>query len=81
MVRMLPNISNELNIDKILLDAHLFMRAFPCHTWKDRPSDQPLRTIKTVLHSLAKQKGNKVIEWVGGGGGLYGFITCLQSAY
>lgn len=65
MVRMLPNITNELNIDKILLDAHLFMRAFPCHTWKDRPSDQPLRTIKTILYSLAKQKGNKILSHTG----------------
>ncbi|KAK7477171.1 hypothetical protein BaRGS_00031556, partial [Batillaria attramentaria] len=65
MVRLLPNISNELNIDRILLDAHQFMRAFPTHTWKERPSDQPLRTIKTVLHSLAKQKGNKILSHTG----------------
>lgn len=65
MVRFLPDISNDLNIDRILLDAHQFMRAFPSHTWKERPSDQPLRTIKTVLHSLAKQKGNKILSHTG----------------
>ncbi|XP_070200256.1 cytoskeleton-associated protein 5-like isoform X2 [Littorina saxatilis] len=65
MVRMLPNITNELNIDKVLLDAHQFMRAFPSSTWKERPSDQPLRTIKTILHSLAKQKGNKILSHTG----------------
>lgn len=65
MVRMLPNITNELNIDRILLDAHNFMRAFPSHTWKERRNDHPLRTIKTVLHSLAKQKGNKILSHTG----------------
>ncbi|XP_076471814.1 cytoskeleton-associated protein 5-like isoform X2 [Babylonia areolata] len=65
MVRMLPTMCNELNIDKILLDAHQFMQALPCHTWKQRANDQPLRTIKTVLHSLAKQKGNKILSHTG----------------
>ncbi|KAL8599784.1 hypothetical protein ACOMHN_052297 [Nucella lapillus] len=65
MVRMLPTICNDLNIDKILLDAHQFMQALPCHTWKQRANDQPLRTIKTVLHSLAKQKGNKILSHTG----------------
>lgn len=65
MVRMLPTICNDLNIDKVLLDAHQFMQALPCHTWKQRANDQPLRTIKTVLHSLAKQKGNKILSHTG----------------
>ena len=60
MVRMLPDIINDLNLDKILLDTHLFLKEFPSASWKSRPNDLPLRTVKTVLHSLVKLKGAKV---------------------
>ena len=56
----MPNIINQLKIEHVLLDIHLFLRAFPSDTWKERPSDVPLRTVKTILHSLAKILGNKV---------------------
>lgn len=61
MVRMLPDIINDLNLDRILLDTHLFLKEFPSASWKTRPNDLPLRTIKTVLHSLVKLKGAKII--------------------
>ncbi|XP_071485290.1 cytoskeleton-associated protein 5-like [Diadema antillarum] len=62
LVRMMPNIINELNVDRILLDLHLFLKAFPSSVWRDRPSDTPLRTVKTILHSLAKILGQKVLN-------------------
>ena len=60
MVRNLPGIIDDLDVDCILWDLHQFLVAFPSHTWRHRPSDVPLRTVKTILHSLAKLKGNKV---------------------
>ena len=60
MVRMLPKVVSDLNIDRILLDLHQFLRAFPSQSWKNRQNDTPLRTVKTILHSLVKLKGNKV---------------------
>lgn len=60
MVRMLPKMISDLNVDKILADLHQFLKAFPSQTWKTRSSDTPLRTVKTILHSLVKLKGNKV---------------------
>ena len=57
---MLPDIINDLNLDRILLDLHVFMKAFPSSLWKTRPSDTPLRTVKTLLHTLTKLKGPKV---------------------
>lgn len=57
---MLPDSIKDLNIDKILYDTHLFLKAFPTSSWKERSSDLPLRTIKTILHTLTKMKGNKV---------------------
>lgn len=65
MVRMLPNIINDLNLDRIIGDLHNFLRAFPSHSWKNRSSDTPLRTMKTILHSLAKLKGNKIMSHLG----------------
>ena len=60
MIRMLPSIINKLQVERTLSDLHQFLQAFPSHTWRQRASDTPLRTVKTVLHSLAKLKGNKV---------------------
>jgi len=60
MVRMLPDIINDLNLDRILLDLHVFMKAFPSSMWKLRSTDTPLRTVKTLLHTLTKLKGPKV---------------------
>ncbi|XP_070564717.1 cytoskeleton-associated protein 5-like isoform X2 [Ptychodera flava] len=64
MVRMLPNIVTNLNIDRVLLDLHIFLKSFPSpsQTWKERGSDTPLRTIKTIMHSLAKILGNKILS-------------------
>nr|XP_054761945.1 cytoskeleton-associated protein 5-like isoform X1 [Lytechinus pictus] len=62
LVRTMPNIINELNIDRILLDLHQFLKAFPSSVWRDQPSDTPLRTVKTILHSLAKILGQKVLN-------------------
>ncbi|KAJ8298919.1 hypothetical protein KUTeg_022979 [Tegillarca granosa] len=61
MIRLLPVSIDSINIDRILLDTHLFLKAFPSKTWKDRPSDIPLRTIKTVIHTLAQLKGSKIL--------------------
>ncbi|KAH3877159.1 hypothetical protein DPMN_001016, partial [Dreissena polymorpha] len=65
MVKMLPDIINDLNLDRVLYDIHMFLKAFPSHSWKDRPNDLPLRTIKTVLHSLVKLKGSKILQHLG----------------
>ena len=60
MVRKLPDIINELNLDRVLYDIHVFLRRFPSNSWKGRSNDLPLRTIKTIMHSLAKLKKSKV---------------------
>lgn len=40
-------------------------QAFPPASWKTRASDTPLRTVKTVLHSLATIFGYQVLSKVG----------------
>jgi len=62
---MLPDIINDLNLDRILLDLHVFMKAFPSSMWKLRSTDTPLRTVKTLLHTLTKLKGPKILKHLG----------------
>ena len=60
MVRRLPECIADLQVDQILLDIHTFLKVHPHQVWKSRADDTPLRTMKTVLHSLAKLKGAQV---------------------
>ncbi|KAG1678360.1 Cytoskeleton-associated protein 5 [Nymphon striatum] len=66
MIRMMAHIinSNGLDLDRILYDLHIFLKQFPIASWKERSMDTPLRTIKTILHSLAKAEGNKILSHV-----------------
>lgn len=61
-VRLIPKKIDDMNLDKMLLDMHLFLVAFPSSNWRNRSNDLPLRTIKTLLHTLAKHKGNKIMS-------------------
>ncbi|XP_034663855.1 protein mini spindles isoform X2 [Drosophila subobscura] len=61
-VKMLPERSNELNYDAVILEAHEFMLALPSSWWQTRPSDTPLRTVKTIVHNMAKVKGNAILQ-------------------
>ncbi len=59
---MLPTVIISLDMDRIIGDLHQFFKAFPPNTWKKRACGEvPLRTAKTILHTLAKLKGNKVM--------------------
>ena len=60
MVRLLPDTINSINLDRILLDIHIFMKVFPKEKLKQCKSEFPIRTLKTLLHTLCKLKGPKV---------------------
>lgn len=60
MVRMIPETIHMLNLDRVLYDIHMFLRMFPSSTWRERGKDLPLRTMKTVLHTMVRVKGSKV---------------------
>ncbi|KAI8121731.1 Protein mini spindles [Lucilia cuprina] len=61
-VKTLPERSNELNYDAVILEVHEFMLALPSSWWQTRPSDTPLRTVKTIIHNMAKVKGNAILQ-------------------
>ncbi|XP_055685524.1 protein mini spindles [Lutzomyia longipalpis] len=61
-VKVIPERSSELDYDAVLLEVHEFMVALPSAWWHQRPSDTPLRTIKTIIHNMAKVKGNAILQ-------------------
>ncbi|XP_073397742.1 cytoskeleton-associated protein 5 isoform X2 [Dendrobates tinctorius] len=62
MIRLLPEAINNINLDRILLDIHNFMRVLPKEKLKQHKSELPMRTLKTLLHSLCKLKGLKIMD-------------------
>lgn len=62
MVRLLPESVNNLNLDKILLDIHNFMKVLPKEKLKRQKAELPIRTLKTLLHTLCKLKGAKIMD-------------------
>ncbi|XP_007497455.1 cytoskeleton-associated protein 5 [Monodelphis domestica] len=62
MVRLLPDTINSINLDRILLDIHTFMKVFPKEKLKQCKSEFPIRTLKTLLHTLCKLKGPKILD-------------------
>ncbi|NXF89408.1 CKAP5 protein, partial [Eubucco bourcierii] len=62
MVRLLPETINTINLDRILLHIHNFMKVFPKEKLKQCKSELPIRTLKTILHTLCKLKGPKILD-------------------
>eukprot|EP01135_Chromosphaera_perkinsii_P011858 Nk52_evm1s2514 gene=Nk52_evmTU1s2514 len=51
-----------IDVDVLLLDIHGFLVTHPPAVWKNRANDMPLRTIKTLIHSLVKLKGEHILK-------------------
>uniref|UniRef100_A0A670J514 Cytoskeleton associated protein 5 n=1 Tax=Podarcis muralis TaxID=64176 RepID=A0A670J514_PODMU len=62
MVRLLPETINTINLDRIMLDIHIFMKVFPKEKLKQCKSEFPIRTLKTLIHTLCKLKGPKLLD-------------------
>ncbi|CAK9796545.1 Protein mini spindles [Anthophora plagiata] len=62
IVKTFPNWAVDLDYDTILLEVHRFLKDYPSVWWKKRKSDTPLRTIKTILHSMTRVKGSTILN-------------------
>ena len=52
-------------MDRVLFDLDLFLREYPKDLTREEKKDAkggdlPMKTIKTIAHSLARLKGDKV---------------------
>ena len=52
-------------MDRVLYDLDLFLREYPNYPTREekkdaKGADLPIKTIKTIAHSLARLKGDKV---------------------
>lgn len=65
VIKIMPNWTDEIDYDSVLLEIHIFFKDFPNSWWKTRDSDTPVRTIKTILHSMVKMKGAGLMTHLG----------------
>uniref|UniRef100_A0A240PP00 TOG domain-containing protein n=1 Tax=Anopheles atroparvus TaxID=41427 RepID=A0A240PP00_ANOAO len=61
-VKVIPDRLAELDYEAVLLEVHDFMLTLPSTWWQTRPSDMPLRTVKTIIHNMTKIKGNAILQ-------------------
>lgn len=52
----------QIDTSKVLLEIHNFLQLYPSSSWQSKPSDLPLRTVKTLLFHLAKAKQSQIID-------------------
>lgn len=64
-IKIMPTWGDNLNYDNILYEVHVFLKDYPTAWWKTQTSDTPLRTIKTILHSVTKTKGAAIMLHLG----------------
>ena len=64
VIRLLPKWIEEdaIDLDVVLGEVHIFLKKFPSSYWKKQELDTPMRTAKTILHAMAKSKGDAVLD-------------------
>ena len=65
IIKCLPGWATDIDCDYVLLDVHYFLKEYPSSWWRTKDVDTPLRTIKTLLQSLAKLKGTTLMLHLG----------------
>ncbi|CAM5137658.1 unnamed protein product [Eretmochelys imbricata] len=62
ITQFLPRTIGTVNLDQILLDIHLFMKALPHEKLKQCTSQFPQIALKTLLHSLSRLTGPGILD-------------------
>lgn len=56
-------VAASLRLEVLFMDFNAFLTAYPVNSWKDKScGDTPLRTIKTLIHTLVKVLGSQKIS-------------------
>ncbi|XP_076003140.1 cytoskeleton-associated protein 5-like isoform X2 [Genypterus blacodes] len=62
MIRYLPDTIGSLNLDRILLEMHRFMKVFPRARLNKLPDDLALRTLRMLVYTLCRLTGPKILD-------------------
>jgi hypothetical protein len=62
LCKAMPSFVGTMDIPSLLRDIQRFLVAHPPAEWKQAADDTPLRTVKTMLHTLAKAQGPEVLR-------------------
>ncbi|XP_035190680.1 cytoskeleton-associated protein 5-like [Oxyura jamaicensis] len=60
--RLLPSTISTIDLDKILLDVNTLLKSIPKEKLRRCTNELPLRTLKTLLHTLCKLKGARILD-------------------
>merc|ERR550532_3079938 len=63
VIRGLPSwLEAGMDVSLLLADLHSFLVSYPGSYWKQQADDTPMRTVKTVIHTLVKCQGDTVLS-------------------
>ncbi|XP_033006803.1 cytoskeleton-associated protein 5-like [Lacerta agilis] len=60
-IKFLPQTIGSINLDQLLLDIHVFLKAMPKEKLKQYSSSYPFRALKSLLNTLCKLKGAEIM--------------------
>ena len=60
LTKQIPHILPLINLDKLLLEIHLFMQSYLDAWPSPSHNDMPFRTVKTILYHITNSEGIKV---------------------
>ncbi|KAM9184366.1 cytoskeleton-associated protein 5-like [Mergus octosetaceus] len=60
--RLLPHTISTIDLDQILLDVNTLLKSIPKEKLRQCTNELPLRTLKTLLHTLCKLKGARILD-------------------
>ena len=62
LTKSLPPVMDQMRINDLLFVIDQFFAAHPPSSWRGKKDDTPFRTIKTIIHTLVKAKGAKILN-------------------
>ena len=60
LTHLLPDYISEVKLEVVLVDIHTFYKVLPASFWKAKAERVPQQTIKALLQTLCKLRGNQV---------------------
>ena len=65
VIRGLPAWLDSMDVSLLLADLNSFLVSYPGSYWKQQSDDTPMRTVKTVIHTLVKYQGDGILSCLG----------------